>query len=215
MRSRNEAMRAEGLEPPRSCEHEDLNLARLPIPPRPHWRPVAPDCTVDGMTTGEQWSEDDIVVEHPNREKAASKATRVIVVVLMVASALVMAVVQIGGWEVSSGMAMLSFALVAIYLVLAFYIARWSKGMLPVAAGASAIVLANALVAIPSWSNRHAVGFTIDTMDPAVLAALCAILVPLQILLAFFALRGFRQDWNVEVERLPDGTTRKAVRFRD
>jgi hypothetical protein len=29
-------MRAEGLEPPRSFDHEDLNLARLPmLPPRP------------------------------------------------------------------------------------------------------------------------------------------------------------------------------------
>ncbi len=167
------------------------------------------------MTTGEQWSDDDIVVEHPNREKASSKATRVIVVVLILVSALLMLIVQIGGWEVASGMAMLSFMLVAIYLTLAWFIAKWSKGMLPVAAGAAAIVLTNALVAVPSWSNRHAVGFTIDTMSPAVLAAICAVLVPLQILLAFFALRGFRQDWNVEVERLPDGTTRKAVRFRD
>ena len=30
-----EAMRAEGLEPPQSFDHEDLNLARLPVPPRP------------------------------------------------------------------------------------------------------------------------------------------------------------------------------------
>jgi hypothetical protein len=28
-------MRAEGLEPPRPLDHEDLNLARLPVPPRP------------------------------------------------------------------------------------------------------------------------------------------------------------------------------------
>jgi NADPH:quinone reductase-like Zn-dependent oxidoreductase len=28
-------MRAEGLEPPSSCEHRDLNPARLPVPPRP------------------------------------------------------------------------------------------------------------------------------------------------------------------------------------
>ena len=28
-------MRAEGLEPPRALAHEDLNLARLPVPPRP------------------------------------------------------------------------------------------------------------------------------------------------------------------------------------
>ena len=208
-------MRVEGLEPPRSFEHEDLNLARLPVPPRPHWRLSVADCTVVGMTAGEQWSEDDIVVEHPNREKASSKATKVIVVLLILLSALLMLVVQIGGWEVASGMAMLSFLLVAIYLVLAFFIAKWSKGMLPVAAGAAAIVMTNALVAVPSWSDRNAVGFTIDTMDPGVLAAICAVLVPLQILLVIFALRGFRQDWNVEVERLPDGTTRKAVRFRD
>jgi hypothetical protein len=29
------AMRAEGLEPPRAEAHQDLNLARIPIPPRP------------------------------------------------------------------------------------------------------------------------------------------------------------------------------------
>jgi hypothetical protein len=29
-------MRAEGLEPPRSFEHQDLNLDRLPVPARPH-----------------------------------------------------------------------------------------------------------------------------------------------------------------------------------
>jgi hypothetical protein len=29
-------MRAEGLEPPRAEAHQDLNLARIPIPPRPH-----------------------------------------------------------------------------------------------------------------------------------------------------------------------------------
>ncbi|MDX6607131.1 MAG: hypothetical protein QOD14_1671 [Solirubrobacterales bacterium] len=28
-------MRAEGLEPPRSFEHQDLNLDRLPVPARP------------------------------------------------------------------------------------------------------------------------------------------------------------------------------------
>ena len=33
--SRATLVRAKGLEPPRPCSHEDLNLARLPIPPRP------------------------------------------------------------------------------------------------------------------------------------------------------------------------------------
>jgi hypothetical protein len=31
-------VRSRGLEPPRACAHKNLNLARLPIPPRPHDR---------------------------------------------------------------------------------------------------------------------------------------------------------------------------------
>jgi hypothetical protein len=31
-------VRTEGLEPPRDFAHQDLNLARLPIPPRPRVR---------------------------------------------------------------------------------------------------------------------------------------------------------------------------------
>ena len=34
-RRRTGLMRAEGLEPPRPFGHQDLNLARIPIPPRP------------------------------------------------------------------------------------------------------------------------------------------------------------------------------------
>src|SRR4051812_48584960 len=33
-------MRLEGVEPPRSCLHGDLNAARLPVPPQPRDRPV-------------------------------------------------------------------------------------------------------------------------------------------------------------------------------
>jgi len=34
-------------------------------------------------------------------------------------------------------------------------------------------------------------------------------MIPLQAILIVFALRGFSQAWNIEVERLADGTTRK------
>ena len=37
---------------------------------------------------------------------------------------------------------------------------------------------------------------------------LCAILVPLQLLLVAFAMRGFQQAWNVEVERPAGGAQR-------
>jgi hypothetical protein len=35
--------------------------------------------------------------------------------------------------------------------------------------------------------------------------------VPVQIFLIAFAMRGFQQAWNVEVERYPDGTTAKVA----
>jgi hypothetical protein len=161
----------------------------------------------------ERATREEMIIEHPNREKASSKLTRAIVVVLMLISAGLMIFVQIGGWNVSQSTWFPTAILVAIYLVLAFYIAQWSKGMLPVAAGAAGFVLAFALVAVPSWSNRNAEGFTISTVDPGLLAFLSAMLVPLQILLIVFALRGFQQHWNVEVERMPDGSTRKVPAF--
>ena len=161
----------------------------------------------------ERKSRDDMIIEHPNREKASSKLTRTIVVALMLISAVLMIFVQIGGWNVNRSTLFPTAVLVAIYLVLAFYIAKWSKGMLPVAAGAAGFVLAFSLVAVPSWSDRNAVGFTVDTVDPGLLAFLSAVLVPLQILLMIFALRGFQQNWNIEVERMPDGSTRKVAAF--
>ena len=39
-------VRAEGLEPPQAIAHQDLNLARLPFPPRPRVLPVSSLCHV-------------------------------------------------------------------------------------------------------------------------------------------------------------------------
>ena len=43
------------------------------------------------------------VIEHPNREKAASKATRAVVVLLLLASAALMIIVTVGGWDALEG----------------------------------------------------------------------------------------------------------------
>jgi Protein kinase domain len=40
-------VRAEGLEPPRAEAHQDLNLARLPVPPRPRARRIDPVAAAD------------------------------------------------------------------------------------------------------------------------------------------------------------------------
>jgi hypothetical protein len=143
-------------------------------------------------------------IEHPNRAKAASKLTRVIVVVLLLVSALLMAVVTIGGWDVLQGAKALQIAYIGVYLVIAFFVMRWSRGVLPVAAALAIVLLIFAAVSAPAWFDRDKPGFTDPAIDEGILGLITALIVPVQILLIAFAMSGFRQAWNVEVERPAD-----------
>jgi hypothetical protein len=57
-----------------------------------------------------------------------------------------------------------------------------------------------AIVAAPGWFERDKAGFDDPTLEPGILGLLTLILIPVQLLLIAFALRGFNQEWNVEVE---------------
>jgi hypothetical protein len=140
-------------------------------------------------------------IEHPNRAKAASKLTRVIVVLLLLVSAFLMAVVTIGGWDVLQGAKALQIAYIAVYLLIAVFVMRWSRGVLPVAAALAIVLLIFAAVSAPAWFDRDKPGFTDPTIDEGILGLLTALLVPIQVLLIAVAMSGFRQAWNVEVER--------------
>ena len=143
-------------------------------------------------------------IEHPNRRKAASKLTRVIVVLLLVVSAFLVTVVTIGGWDVLQGAKALQIAYIVVYLVIAFFVLRWSRGVLPVAAALAIVLLIFAAVSAPAWFDRDKAGFTDPAIDEGILGLLTALLVPVQLLLIAFAMSGFRQAWNVEVERPVD-----------
>jgi hypothetical protein len=68
-----------------------------------------------------------------------------------------------------------------------------------------------ALVSVPGWFERDKDGFTDSAIASDVIGLLTALLVPLQLLLIAFAMRGFQQAWNVEVERPADeGGRRRA-----
>ena len=149
----------------------------------------------------------DVVIEHPNRGKAASKATRLMVVVLLLVSVALFLIVTIGGWSALVGAQAMQIFYIGVYLVMAFYVMRWNRGVLPVAAALAIIMLIFALVATPAWFDRDHPGFTDPALSSAVLGTLCAIFVPVQALLIIFAMRGFQQAWNVEVERYPDGSS--------
>jgi len=147
----------------------------------------------------------DAGVQHPNREKAASRATRAVVLLLLVVSAALVAIVAVGGWGVLDGGKAAVVAYILIYLVIAFYVARWNRGVLPVAAALAIILLILAAVAVPGWLDRDAPGYEQTTLDASVLGLVCALIVPVQVLLIAFAMRGFDQAWNVEVERPAPG----------
>lgn len=142
----------------------------------------------------------DTVLVHPNRDKAESKATKAIVVLLLIASAALILIVTFGGWSELQGAQIVSFALAAIYLGMAFVVSRWNRGVLPVAAALAILFSVIAAVAGPAWFDRDKPGFADPTLDPSILGMLTLILIPVQLLLVAFAMRGFQQQWNVELE---------------
>ena len=146
-------------------------------------------------------AEDEVVIEHPNRERAASKVTRVVVVLLLLATAFLMLVISVGAWDVLVGAKALQVIYILLYVLIAFLVARWSRGVLPVAAALGMILMIFAIVSAPGWFARAQDGFTDPAIPSDVVGLLTAIIVPLQLLLIAFAMRGFRQAWNVEVER--------------
>jgi len=151
---------------------------------------------------------DEIVIEHPNRDKAASKLVRLVVVAFLIASAALVTIVTVGGWEALAGAQVLQVSYIVLYLVMAFFVARWNRGVLPVAAALAIIMLIFAAVSGPAWFDRAQDGFTDPDLDAGLLGTLTLLIVPVQALLIAFAMAGFNQAWNIEVERLQDGTTR-------
>ena len=142
-----------------------------------------------------------VAIEHPNREKASSKVTRAIVVLLLLVSALLMIVISVGAWDVLLGARALQVIYIVVYVGIAIMVLRWSRGVLPVAAALAIMLSIFALVSAPAWFERDKDGFTDPAIASGVIGLLTALLVPLQLLLIAFAMRGFQQAWNVEVER--------------
>jgi hypothetical protein len=148
-------------------------------------------------------------IEHPNRKKAASKLTRLLVIALLLASAGLMLIVTLGGWAAIAGAKPLQVVYIVLYLVLAFFVARWSRGVLPLIAALAIVLLIFAAVSAPAWFDRSHTGFSDPALPSELLGLITALLVPVQILLIAVAMSGFRQAWNVEVEHGPDEDDRR------
>ncbi len=141
------------------------------------------------------------IITHPNRDKPVVQATRATVIVLLLVSAALVLIVTIGGWKLLQGLTPVSILYVIVYVTLAFYAGRWNRGVLPVASALAVLLAIFALVAGPGWFDRNKAGFEQSSIDAGVLGLLTLLIVPVQILLVAFAMRGFQQGWNVELER--------------
>ena len=142
-----------------------------------------------------------VIITHPNRDKPVVQATRATVVVLLLVSAGLVLVVTIGGWSVLEGALPVQIAYIVVYLTMAFFAARWNRGVLPVGAALAVILAIFALVAGPAWFARDKAGFAQPTLNAELLGLITLLVAPVQVLLIVFAMRGFNLGWNVELER--------------
>ena len=139
----------------------------------------------------------------PNREKPEAQMTKALVALVLLISAALLLIVTIGGWErlQSFGVAMMTIIYAAIYIVFAYLIARWQRGILPVAAALAIILAIFAAVAAPGWFARAKEGLDSPALPEELLGLLTLLLVPVQLVLVAIALIAFNQNWHVEEER--------------
>jgi energy-coupling factor transporter transmembrane protein EcfT len=146
---------------------------------------------------------DDVIIEHPNRAKASSKATKGAVLLLLLVSVALMLIVTVGGWDALQGAKPVTIGYILVYVIIAYYVAQWNRGVLPVAAALAILLAIFAAVAVPGWFDRDHNGFDQPAIDAGILGLVTALIIPVQVLLLAFAMRAFNQAWNVEVERTP------------
>jgi hypothetical protein len=161
-------------------------------------------------------------VIHPNRDKAICKLTKLIVVGLIIASVVLMMILTIGGWSKLQGMKPVNFIWSAVYLILGFYIMRWARGILPIIAALAILLLIIAVIAGlgldgTSWFDRNHHGFGAaqslfggSGLSTDVLGTITLLLIPVEIALVVFAMIGFSQGWNVELEVPEDEARRRG-----
>ena len=145
-----------------------------------------------------------VAIRHPNRETAQAKATKAAIVFLLLCSAGLIAIITIGGWSDLQGAQIFAIAFALIDVLSAYYVSRWNRGILPVSGAIAVFIAVLGAIAAPAWFSRDKSGFHNPALNPSLLGLLCIVLIPVSLLLLGFAMRGFNQQWNVEVEEQYD-----------
>ena len=88
-----------------------------------------------------------------------------------------------------------------LYAFFAILVARWNRGILPVAAALSMILAIFCAVGAESWFDRDRAGFDEALLPSSLIGLLVIVLGLLQIVLIAASLYAFNQEWHVEEER--------------
>ena len=137
----------------------------------------------------------------PNREKPEAKSARVLVVFLLLVSAVLMFLVVVGGWERLEGGQIFAIGYIILYVLFAYLVSRWNRGVLPVASALAIILAIFAGIAAPEWFSRAKDGLDSPALPEELLGLLTLLIVPVQVILIAVSMVAFNQDWHVEEER--------------
>ena len=140
----------------------------------------------------------------PNREKAESVTTKVVLVILLAATSIIAVIVAISGFSLMSGgtgMALVTLIYGLLYAFFAFLVARWNRGILPVAAALSMILAIFCAAGADSWFARDKEGFEEALIPVPLIGLLVILLVIMQLITIAISLYAFNQNWHVEEER--------------
>lgn len=138
-------------------------------------------------------------IEWPNREKASSKTMRAVVILTIAISTGLMALISLLGWDMFQQARTFQLIFMAINVIFIIQILRWSRGVLPMAAGLATIVAIFGGVSVSSWWARDSAGYN-DAALSGTLGTLTLLMVIVQGVVIVLAIAAFTQNWQIEVE---------------
>src|ERR687885_113565 len=106
---------------------------------------------------GDEESEDRVIY-HPNRETAAARASKSIVVLLLLVAAVLTLLITVGGWRSLQGAKPASVLFILVFFIMAYYVNKWQRGVLPLAAGLAIMLGVFAAIATfgdGNWFDRQ------------------------------------------------------------
>ncbi len=139
----------------------------------------------------------------PNREKAEAKTMKAVIAFVLLVSAALLIIITLGGWErlLGASVGIMTLLWAGLYILFAFLVMNWSRGILPVAAALAIILAIFAGIAAPDWFARSKEGLDSPALPEDLLGMLTLIVVPVQLILVAVSMIGFNQEWQVEEER--------------